>query len=521
VSKVTRALIPFLLLLTALAVAACGGGGGGGSSASGSTTLRSALTADPAPLDPDTYYEAQALPITNGIYEGLVTYANNSPKIIPQLATKWTISPDGKTYTFSLRSGVQFSDGHPFDAAAAKASFERRTALEGGPSYMLAEVGSMDANGMTFVVHLKKPQAAFLDYLASPYSPKVTDPAAIAAHRTSSDPYAAKWLGSHSAGTGPYMLGAITRGTSYELTYNPKYWGSKPHFTTVIFNVVPNVATQRLEVESGQLDMIFDDINPRDLEAMESSSKVQVKYFPALFKTAVWVDPSSKVFSSPSVRAALRAGLDNETLTKEILGPSQTPSTEVYPPGMLPKGAAPDEPEYDPAKLKAALVPFKGENVTVGYYQNEGAMEALADHIQVQLQELGLNATTRPYPPAQLFGLPTNSSQRPDLMTASFNPDAVAPDTFARIYWYTEAPVNLLGCSVPNADALLDEAAVQPTSAAAVPLNVKAAEAYRASNCWLNIADDKDLVVARPGITGFEHELPWVLAVRLSALKEE
>jgi hypothetical protein len=74
---------------------------------------------------------------------------------------------------------------------------------------------------------------------------------------------------------------------------------------------------------------------------------------------------------------------------------------------------------------------------------------------------------------------------------------------------------------VPNADALLDQAAVQPTSKAAEPLNVKAAEAYRASNCWLNIADGKDLVVARPGITGFEHELPWVLAVRLSALKEE
>lgn len=519
-SKVSRALIPCLLLLSLLVVTGCGGGAGG-SSAGGSTTLRTALTADPAPLDPDTYYEAQALPITNGVYEGLVTYADNSPKIVPQLATKWTISPDGKTYTFDLRKGVEFSDGHTFDAAAAKASFERRTGLEGGPSYMLAEVGSMEAKGMTFVVHLKKPQAAFMDYLASPYSPKMTDPAAVAAHRTSSDPYAAKWIGSHSAGTGPYMLGSITPGSSYELTYNPKYWGAKPHFTTVIFNVVPNVATQRLEVESGQLDLIFDDVNPRDLEAMEAGSKVQVKYFPALYKTSIWVNPSSKIFSSPSVRAALRAALDNETLTKEILGPSQTPSTEVYPPGMLPKGAAPDEPEYDPAKLKTALAPFKGQPVTVGYYQDEGAMEALADHLQVQLQELGLEATTRAYPPAQLFGLPTHASQRPDLMAAAFNPDAVAPDTFARIYWYKEAPVNLLGCSVPKADSLLDEAAVKPTSKSAEPLNVKAAEAYRESNCWLNIADGKDVAVARPGLTGFQHELPWVLAVRLSALKEE
>ena len=69
--------------------------------------LSTAMTADPAPLDPDTYYEAQALPILNGVYEGLVTYADNSPKIIPQLATKWTVSPDGKTYTFTLRDGVK------------------------------------------------------------------------------------------------------------------------------------------------------------------------------------------------------------------------------------------------------------------------------------------------------------------------------------------------------------------------------------------------------------------------------
>ena len=82
---------------------ACGGGASSESSSSG--TLKAALSSEPAPLDPDTYYEAIGLPLMTAMYEGLVTYAPNSPKIEPQLATSWNISPDGKTYEFSLREG--------------------------------------------------------------------------------------------------------------------------------------------------------------------------------------------------------------------------------------------------------------------------------------------------------------------------------------------------------------------------------------------------------------------------------
>lgn len=523
--RVVRIFAPLSLVALVLLVAGCGesssggGSGGGSEGSSGSTTLRTAMSEAPAPLDPDTYYEAQALPILYGVYEGLVTYANNSPEIIPQLATKWKVSPDGLTYTFQLRSGVKFSDGHPVDAAAAKASFERRIGAEGGPAYMLAEVKNMKAKGLEFIVELKKPQSAFMDYLASPYSPVLTDPAVIAEHKTSSDPWATKWIGSHSAGTGPYVLGNIKNGSTYELTTNPNYHGTKPYFKTVLYNIIPNIATQRLEVENGQLDIIMDDTNPRDTESLENNSKVQVQYFPALHKGAVWVNPSSKVFSSPKARQALRESLDNEKLTEEIFGTQATPSTEVYPAGMLPE--AKEEFTYDPEQLKKALEPFSGEPVTIGYYQEQQSMQTLADRLQVQLQEAGVSATTRAFPAAQIFGLPTHASQRPDLLTAEFNPDAAAPDTFSRIYWYKEAAVNLLGCTVPKADALLDKAAEQPNAKDAVQPNIEAAEEYSASHCWINVADVKDVAVARPEITGFEHQLPWVFSIKLAGLKEE
>jgi peptide/nickel transport system substrate-binding protein len=97
----------------------------------------------------------------------------------------------------------------------------------------------------------------------------------------------------------------------------------------------------------------------------------------------------------------------------------------------------------------------------------------------------------------------------------------VTPDTFARIYWYTEAPVNLLGCSVPKADKLLNKAAEQTTEHASQAVGAEAAIAYRDSNCWLNIADTHDTIVLRKGLTGFEHQLPWIYDLSLSSLREE
>ena len=171
---------------------------------------------------------------------------------------------------------------------------------------------------------------------------------------------------------------------------------------------------------------------------------------------------------------------------------------------MLPEGAAPDKPQHDPSLLAPALAPYKGRKVTVGYYTSLSQNRELASRLQTQLQSLGLKATLREYPPSILFNLPGEPNQRPDILATGFNPDSVAPDTFARIYWYKDAPVNLLGCTAPEGDRLLDEAAHATTPEAGMKANVAAAEAYRKSNCWLNTADANDIYVARKGLTGFK-----------------
>ncbi len=508
-----------LVALTAISVALAACGTTGTTSGS-SNTLRLAFGVAPSTLDPDKFYESEGLALMTSVYQGLLRYKSDSPQLEGLLATNWKKSSDGLTYTFALRHGVKFSDGTAFNAAAAKASFERRTAVEGGPSYMLENVNSYSTpNPYTFVVHLSKTWAPFISYLASPYGPTMTSPTAIAAHEVNGD-HASAWLDTHTAGTGAYASSSIQRGVKYTLTANKYYWGPQPHFKTVNFSIVPSFTTQLQEVEGGALDVVLHGLTTQTIEGLEGSGTVQVKEFPSLFQGEVWINPESQVFGPANVRAALRASLNNKQLTEEIWGPTGTPSTNVYPAGMLPNGLAPSKPIYKPSLLASALAPYKGKKVVIGWAE-QSQSENLANLLQVRLQEDGLNASVQQYQPSTFFALPERPDLRSDLVVIAFNPDSVTPDTFARIYWYTEAPVNLLGCSVPKADKLLDKAAEQTSEQKSQAIGAEAAIAYRESNCWLNIADTHDTIVLRKGLTGFEHQLPWIYDLSLSTLREE
>jgi peptide/nickel transport system substrate-binding protein len=248
------------LAVTALLLAgtACSGSSNSPTdSAALTSSVRSPLLSDPPPLDPDVFYQPEGLLIMTSAYQGLLRYAPGTTKIDGLLATKWTVSPDGLTYTFTLRPGVKFADGTPFDSAAAKASFQRRIDMAAGPSYMLADLKDMQTpDPLTFVVTLKKPVAPFLDYLASPYGPLMTSPTAVTQHASGGD-HATGWLASHTAGTGPYELTEAVTASHYTLSANKNYWGDAPQITTVSLPVMTANAVQRLKLSTSQVDMIM------------------------------------------------------------------------------------------------------------------------------------------------------------------------------------------------------------------------------------------------------------------------
>ncbi len=121
---------------------------------------------------------------------------------------------------------------------------------------MLADVASTSApDPLTFVVKLKQPVSAFLDYLAAPYGPKAVSPAILTAHAGSD--FAQNWLKDHDAGTGPFTITKFTTDVGYELTRFDGYWGSpKPYFEKVEISIIPDITQQRLKLESGEIDLM-------------------------------------------------------------------------------------------------------------------------------------------------------------------------------------------------------------------------------------------------------------------------
>lgn len=492
-----------------------------------SGTLNVAFGADMQVPDPDIFYEIEGNAVVTSVYEGLVKYDNNSTKILPALATSWTVSPDGLTYTFALRPGVTFHDGTPFNSAAAKFSFQRRTGVNSAPAYMLADVKSMDTpDPLTFVVHLGQPVSAFMDYLAAPYSPKMVSPTAVAAHEAGGSPgdWAQEYLKTNDVGTGPYQIAQFVPGSHYTLQGAPGYWGTKPYYSTVNITIVPDPTTQQVELQNGQLTMSLHGFSANAAASFKTNNNFQVLQFPDQLKAMLAVNPTLGVFQDPAVRQALRSAIDKKAIVSAVYGNELAAvSTQAYPRGEFPPGQAVDDPTYDPSKLKAALAKATGDKtINLVYSSDDPNNQRVAEFVQTQLQADGLQITTRGVPIAQVFNYAsTPASQVPNLLVWTVNPDDAHPDSWVRIFSNTTGSLNELHGSVPAADTLMD-AGLHATDPATIQSDYAQAGTLVAdSGEWVSIADVNDTVIAPRAMTGFVSQPPTADTVVLGLLHPE
>ena len=484
---------------------------GADSSAAAATTLRVPFVDDMGVPDPDVFYGAEGLMVTNGVYDSLLQYGENSTKVMGDVADLPTISPDGLTYTFTLHPGILFHDGTPLDSAAVAASFARRTAVNQGPSYMLAQVGSVDTpSATTLIVHLKTPVNAFLDYLASPWSPKILSPTAIKTHAIGDD-QAQKWLSTHDAGSGPYQLTSFVTGQKYVLTRYDNYWGTKANFREVDISIVGSVETQEIELEKGQLDMITHGLPTQAVADLAKKPGLAVHAYPTTLKNLLFINPNKGAFTSVASRDALEQALDKAALTKSVFGAAATASTQLYPPNELPASSTTSVVAHDPSVLKNMISSLPTKAVDIGYDSSDPRNQEVANFLQTTLQQLGFQATDRAIPIAQIFGLSTNLDAAPTILIQTTPPDAAHPDTWARIYMSSSGGANYMLCKNPAADAQLDAGLASTTTAdedahygAAGNLLVKA-------GCFIDIADVQDTIVTRSSLTGLFHvpAMPW------------
>jgi peptide/nickel transport system substrate-binding protein len=149
--------------------------------------------------------------------------------------------------------------------------------------------------------------------------------------------------------------------------------------------------------------------------------------------------------------------------------------------------------------------------VDIGYDSTDPRNQQMAEFVQLALQNVGLTASTRAIPIAQIFSLSTHLDQAPTILIQTTNPDAAHPDTWARIYMGSTGGANYLQCASPDVDKALDAGLAATTPAAADTAYGEAGNLLVKGGCFIDISDVQDTIVTRTGLSGLYHvpSMPW------------
>ena len=262
-------------------------------------------------LDPGIPAGTPAATVRRHIYEGLVSMTEDG-KIVPELATEWTVSKDGLTWTFRLRKGVSFHDGTPFDAAAMKASLDRiLDPKEALPNRRYLEaIDRVEApDPQTVRIVLKEPFGAFLQHLAYDQGFAVS-PAALAKH--------GKDIAKNPVGTGPYRFDSQVPGQSITLTRFPQYRGGQPALAKLIFTTVSEDATRVAQLESGQASVIVN-VPPREAVRLGSRKDLAILSKEGNRVAHIGINVTKKPFDDKRVRQALNFAVTKRGVVTGIL----------------------------------------------------------------------------------------------------------------------------------------------------------------------------------------------------------
>ena len=278
-------------------------------------------TASPVGLDPHVATAFSTKLITDALYEGL-TAVDVDLRVVPALATDWSVSDDGLTYTFTLRSGVTFHDGTDFTAADVVASIERvQDPDTGSPQASRVElIESVTAvDDMTVEMTLSAPSAPFLGQLET---------IAIVSGdflESGGD------LQQIPAGTGPFRLENWIPDTSLELVAHDGYWEEGlPRAEGLIYHIVPETATLQLGLQSGVFDLL-PTADAATVATLEGQAGLSILSTQELGYGLIGFNVDEPPFDDPRVRAAFNYALDRQQLVDVVLFGRGAPGAPLSP----------------------------------------------------------------------------------------------------------------------------------------------------------------------------------------------
>ncbi|WP_191060417.1 nickel ABC transporter substrate-binding protein [Geminicoccus harenae] len=352
------------------------------------------------PLHPHGYAPnqmfAQAM-----VYEPLVRYVEGG-RIEPWLATGWAVSDDGRTWDFTLRQGVTFTDGTPFDAQAVKANLDALVADK-------AQHGWLELIAQIQAVEVTAPDRVRLR-LNDPYYPVLFELALIRPVRFLSPAVLARGeAGFAPVGTGPWRLVETAPGEHDRFVRNETYWGSRPAFAELLVKVVPDPNTRALALETGEIDLVFgsDQLSAMAFQRFAADPRFACAVSPPLASRNLALNSGRSPTDDLKVRRAILHGVNRQSLVKNVLLDLEEPAETLFA-RNFPYTDVPLEPFAFDRALAQALLEEAGWHrpeeramrardgqpleLDLCFVGSDAVQKALAEAVQAELRAIGMQA---------------------------------------------------------------------------------------------------------------------------------
>ncbi len=494
-------------------------------------TLVVAQVAEPRALDPHVTTALNDLRIQVNVFEGLVRYRPGTLEPAPGLAESWSVSDDGRTYTFRLKPGVRFHDGSALDAEAVRFNFERlldpqHPYHDTGPfplAFFFEAITRIEVLGaLTVRFELDEPFAPFLSNLAYPAG-FILSPAAVR-----------RWgdrVGRHPSGTGPFRFVDWRPGERVRLQRFAGYHGhahreasgleERAPIERLIFRPITDPMTRIAELLAGGVDLALE-LSPDNVAAFRDRPDFQVLEATGPHLWFLILNTRDGAFADVRLRRAVNLAVDKKALVKDVLrgtaevaaGPVPRAFEWAFPPALEPY-------RHDPEAARALLAEAghaAGLELTLLVPRGGSGMLAplaMATAIQGDLAEIGIKVHIESYEwNAYLARVNKGLDAEADMAEMAWMTND--PDTLPYLALRCDATPRHGGfnsgwyCS-PEVDRLIEQARRATERPERARLYHELARRVHADAPWVVVASWRQNLVAREGVQGLALEPSFFL----------
>ena len=462
-------------------------------------------------------YEGTAL-VSFQIYEGLTRYdltddADAPAPVTSALASSWTVAPDHRTWTFTLRKGVTFQDGTPFDADAVIFNLDRY--LKKGSPYYTAALGAAAQEYAGDISSYHEVDADHVVLVTKSANGHFTDDLThiLMASPTAVRTYGDTGFAQHPVGTGPFSFVSQSPGQEVDLTANTHYWRGAPKLDKLVVKALPDPAARTAALLSGGVNMI-DYPNPDDISRLKSDgARIDTNSYDHIW---YWIlDESKAPWNNVLVRQAANYAINRQAIADDLLHGTAGAAYQAAPKGTLAYDPAGNLYSYDPAKAKqllaqAGLAHGFSTTVTVPTAGSGNLLPVpISEAIQQDLAAVGITVKIRTTDwSTQLSdeakGQVTLGSDALAQSTTLFQSESLLP-----LFLGTGSPFWTGHYSDPTVDKLFAAASSTLDRTTRQQDYTKALDQVTKDAPWLFVVNDRDPRALSPKVHGFVEPQSW------------